>query len=202
MFNLPLIAFRVRQNQAVNFPKHELKEARMLHRVSELIRILWFIIVNGTVYRKALIRWVMTSRQLFCKTRWPSQTPSVPVCRCTVRAVYLLRHFARWQASSRWGDLRSLWRAVPRPPLHMTDLKNDQIKGRGREKDGQLAKDQSRPLSSKHTTLISRLTRKENEAGWSKSLYKTKPGFLRGVTVKLTCFKSCINAQTHHRHAK
>ena len=46
--------------------------------------------------------------------------------------------------------------------MHVTDLKNDEIKGKGREFDGQLAKDQSCPLSSKHSTPISTLTKKEN----------------------------------------
>lgn len=52
----------------------------------------------------------------------------------------------------------------------MTGLKNDHIKGKGREIDGQLAQDQSRSLSSKRTVLIRGLTRKENETRGSKSL--------------------------------
>lgn len=49
----------------------------------------------------------------------------------------------------------------PSTAVHVTDLKNDEIKEKGREFDGQLAKDQSCPLSSKHSTLISTLTKKK-----------------------------------------
>lgn len=56
----------------------------------------------------------------------------------------------------------------PSTTAYVTDLKNfsgDQIKARGREIDGQLVEDQSRPLSSKRIALISSQTKKENETG-------------------------------------
>lgn len=78
---------------------------------------------------------------------------------------------ARWAAR---GEVSSA--PSPSTAAYVTDLKNDQIKAKGREIDGQLVEDQSRPLSSKRITLISSQTKKENETGWSKSLYRTKPG--------------------------
>ena len=54
---------------------------------------------------------------------------------------------------------------APSTAARVTDLKNDQVEGNGRGIDEQLVEDQSGPLSSKCSALISGLTRKENETG-------------------------------------
>lgn len=116
----------------------------------------WKVFQLWTLFLDSKLIYFGSKRSKLLKVRCTNSSRT-DLCWWKRNLCVMQRCSVRWDAPCVMSTALS-----PSTAVHVTDFKNDEIKGKGREFDGQLAKDQSCPLSSKHSTLISTLTKKKN----------------------------------------